>query len=65
MTATFNYQGKQITVQFDPISSQVSVSTEDSVIKYIDVTEAMFGMDDFKSLVGRLIENLEITPKYS
>jgi len=66
MTATFNYQGKQITLRFDPVSSHVLVSTEESVIKYIDVADkAMFDINDFKVIVEQMIKDLEIEPVYS
>lgn len=64
MTATFNYQNKKITVHFDPISSHVLVSSEDSVLKYIEVTDSLFGMIEFKNLVERMIQNLDIKPNY-
>ena len=65
MTATFNYQNKQIKIEFDPITSHIIVTADDLVLKYIEITEAMFDESDFRNYVNRMVQNLGVQPQYS
>ena len=65
MTATFNYQNKKFQVKFDPVTSQLVVTADDSTLKYIEINDGMFTMVDFKNRVERMTQNLNIQPQYS
>lgn len=65
MTATFNYQNQKIQIKFDPITSHIIVTVDGLVLKYIEITEAMFDEIDFRNYVNRIIQNLGVQPQYS
>ena len=65
MTATFNYQNQKIQIKFDPITSHIIVTVDGLVLKYIEITEAMFDDANFREYVDRMTQNINIKPQYS